>query len=96
MREKVCHLWTMSKSNCTCIGEQVVRPSPGDADQNCPYCLCDEHGDEVDQVAERCENEDCTALVFWKNKTLQRLDVRSCERSWQPYEHFLGSSENKA
>ena len=61
MRGKVRDLWTASKHDCTCIGEAVVRPSPGDADQNCPYCLCDERGGEVDQVSERCDNEQCTA-----------------------------------
>ena len=83
MREKVRHLWTTSKSDCTCIGEQVVRPSPGDADQNCPYCLCDERGGEVDEVAERCENEDCTACMLMNKldrPTLVALGLKRNER----------------
>ena len=39
----------------------MVRSTPGDTDQDCPYVLCDESGREVDQVSERCENQQCTA-----------------------------------
>ena len=38
----------------------MVRPSQGEADQNCPYVLCDQRGGEVDQVSERCANAQCT------------------------------------
>ena len=59
VRQKVRDLWATAKTECTCLGEEVVRPSQGDSDQNCPYCLCDEDGREVDQVLERCGSEEC-------------------------------------
>ena len=71
------------KSDCTCLGEQVVRPSPGDSDQNCPYCLCDERVGEVDQVSERCENEQFTACILMNKldrPTLVALGVKCNER----------------
>lgn len=61
---KVCSLWTTWKRNCTCLGEPAVRPSQGEEDQNCPYCLCDEEGGDVERVAEQCLNQDCLVCQF--------------------------------
>lgn len=83
VRSKVRDLWTTSKSDCTCLGEAVVRPSQGDRDQNCPYCLCDQRGGEVDQVSERCENEQCNACVLMNKldrPTLIALGLKRNER----------------
>ena len=51
----------------------MVRSSQGDTDQNCPYVLCDEGGREVDQVSERCENQQCTACELMNKLDRQAL-----------------------
>lgn len=80
---RVRDLWTATKTECTCHGEAVVRPSQGDGDQNCPYRLCDERGGEVDQVWQTCENEQCTPCELMNKldkPTLVGLGLKRNER----------------
>ena len=51
----------------------MVHSSQGDTDQNCPYVLRDEGGREVDQVSERCENQQCTACELMNKLDRQAL-----------------------
>lgn len=61
----------------------MVRPSQGEADQNCPYVLCDQRGGEVDQVLERCANAECTPRELMNKLdrlTLIRFGLKRNER----------------
>lgn len=61
----------------------MVRPSQGEADQNCPYVLCDQRGGEVDQVLERCANAECTPRELMNKLdrlTLLRFGLKRNER----------------
>ena len=84
VREKVGEVWTASKTDCMCFGgEALVRPSPGDRDQNCPYCICDEDGGDVATVTTKCRNEECAVCILMNKldkPTLTALGLKRNER----------------
>lgn len=83
VKQRVGEVWTASKTDCMCFGDPIVRPSQGDRDVDCPYCVCDEAGGEVSTVTAKCQNEEC-AVCTLMNKldkpTLTALGLKRNER----------------
>ena len=87
-QEKVCHgmreIWRGRKNDCTCTPEAVGRPSQGDRDHDCPYCICEDEGGDITTVSERCQNEAecavCTMMNKLDQKTLTGLGLKRNER----------------
>ena len=84
VRHRVSDVWTARKSDCTCSAEPIRRPSQGDRDHNCPYCICDEEGGDIATVPYNCQNEEECAVCMLMNKldkpTLTALGLKRNEQ----------------
>lgn len=77
-------VWRVRKNDCTCTARAVSRPSQGDRDSDCPFCICDEDGADITTVTEQCQNEAecdvCTMMNQLDSKTLTGLGMKRNEK----------------
>lgn len=84
VQHRVSDVWRARKTDCTCSAEAIGRPSQGDRDHDCPYCVCDEEGGDIATVTNKCQNEEECAACMLMNKldkpTLTALGLKRNER----------------
>lgn len=68
VQHRVSDVWSARKSDCTCCAEAIRRPSQGDKDYDCPYCICDDEGGDIPTVTTKCQNEEECAVCMLMNK----------------------------